>query len=123
MRECDAVGSVKGFQVNLVEADARLDGNDSSQQLTMLTRIKTRHRQYVPAFLRLPVDGCQMAYLPDKVIVGFNAEPQLQYSADAEPLILTSEEAPRALQHPPELHEAILGILNLNHSSKSILTK
>jgi hypothetical protein len=57
-----------------------------------------------------------MAHLPDKVVVGFNAEPQLQYSADAEPLILTSEEAPRALQHPPELHEAFLIVFDCNHN-------
>ena len=84
----------------------------------MLTWLERRGLQFVPACLITEV-----AYLPDKVIVGFNAEPQLQYSADAETLILTSEEAPRALQHPPELHEAILGIFNLNHSSESILTK
>jgi hypothetical protein len=59
-----------------------------------------------------------VAYLPDKVVISFGWEPRLQHIADAEPLILTSEEVPRALQLTPELHKAFLIILNLNHSFK-----
>jgi hypothetical protein len=62
-----------------------------------------------------------VADLPDEIICGLAAEPRLQHVTDTEPSALTSEEAPRALQHLPELHEAFLGVLNLNHSSKSIL--
>ena len=53
-----------------------------------------------------------------QVIGGLRREPRLQHVADAEALILTSEEAPRALQLSPELHEAFLGVLNLNHNIK-----
>jgi hypothetical protein len=59
-----------------------------------------------------------MAYLPNEVIGGFIAEPHLQHVADAEALILSSEEAPCALQLSPEQHKAFLIILNLNHSFK-----
>ena len=48
---------------------------------------------------------------------GFNAKPNLQHVADAEPLILTSEEAPRALQLAPELHETFLIIFNVHPNS------
>jgi hypothetical protein len=57
-----------------------------------------------------------VAHLPDKIIGGLNTEPRLQHVADAKALILTSEEAPCALQPAPELHKAFLGILNLNHN-------
>ena len=79
----------------------------------MLTGVETGQRQLVPTFLL-----AQVAHLPDTIIIGFIAEPRLHDIADAEALILTSEEAPRALQLAPELHETILGILNLNHNFK-----
>jgi hypothetical protein len=56
-----------------------------------------------------------MTDLPDKIIGSFNAEPRFQHPADTESPILTSEEAPRALQHPPEHYEAFLRILDCNH--------
>ena len=77
----------------------------------MFARIKTGQRQLVPAFLLT-----QVAYLPDEVIISFGWEPRLQYAADAEATVLTSEEAPCALQPLPEQHKAFLGILNLNHN-------
>ena len=55
-----------------------------------------------------------MAYLPDIVVGGINAKPHLQHVANAEPLMLLPEEAPRALQLSPELHKAFLIILNLH---------
>ena len=39
-RESDAISFIEGFQVNFVEADARLDRYDSTEQFTVLTRIK-----------------------------------------------------------------------------------
>ena len=92
MRECDAVGAVEGFQIDSPIADARLHGYDSSQEFAVLTRIERGRWQFVPTFL-----FAQVANLPNKVIVGFSREPRLQHVADAEPLALTSEEAPRAL--------------------------
>ena len=59
-----------------------------------------------------------MTHSPNIIIVGFIAEPRFQHVTDTITLALTSEEAPRALQLPPEHHEAILGILNLNHNFK-----
>ena len=56
-----------------------------------------------------------MTHLPDIIIVGFKAEPRLHDVPDTEPLALTSEEALRALQLPPEHHEAFLIVLNCNH--------
>ena len=69
--------------------------------------------QFVPPFLL-----AQVAHSPDKIIIGFIVEPRFHHIANTEPFALTSEEAPRALQLPPEHHEAILGILNLNHNFK-----
>ena len=51
-----------------------------------------------------------------QVVAGLKAEPRFQHPADAEALILTSEEAPRALQPKPELHKAFLIILDLHHT-------
>jgi hypothetical protein len=59
-----------------------------------------------------------VTHLPDVIIIGFIAKPRLHDVPDTETLALTSEKAPRALQLSPELHEAILGILNLNHNFK-----
>jgi hypothetical protein len=56
-----------------------------------------------------------MAHLTDKIIGGLNPEPRLQHIADAETLILTSEEASCALQPAPELHKTFLGILDGYH--------
>ena len=54
-----------------------------------------------------------MAHLPDEIIGGFIAEPRLQYITDAEALVLSSEEAPRALQLSPESHEELYAQLLL----------
>ncbi len=64
----------------------------------------------VPTFLL-----AQVAYLPNKVIGSLTTEPQLQYASDAETFILTSEEAPCALQPKPELHKAILVVFDFDH--------
>ena len=53
-------------------------------------------------------------HMPNKVVGGFNTKPQLHHTADAESFILTSQEAPCALQHKPELHKACLSILNFH---------
>ena len=79
----------------------------------MLARKERGLRQFIPPFLL-----AQVAHSPNKIIVGFKAEPRLQHITDAITLALTSEETPRALQLLPEHHEAILGILNLNHNFK-----
>ena len=55
-----------------------------------------------------------MAHLPNKLIGGLAVEPQLQDVTDTEPLVLTSEEAPRALQQKPKLHEAFLRVLDVH---------
>ena len=99
MRECDAIGCVEGFQVHLVVADAQTYGHDSTQQLTVLARIEARCRQLVPALLRLIVDDGLVTDSPYKVIGGLTSEPRLQHMADAEPLILSSEELPRYVRY------------------------
>ena len=76
----------------------------------MLTRIEAGRWQFVPPLLL-----AQVTHLPDIIIVGFKAEPRLHDVPDTEPLALTSEEVPRALQLPPEHHEAFLIVLNCNH--------
>ena len=83
----------------------------------MLTWVERRWWKLIPTSL-----FAQVAYFPDKVIVGFTSEPRLQHSTDAEPLTLPCEEPPRALQLKPELHKAFLGILNLNHSGSKFFT-
>ena len=93
VREDDAVSRVEGFQIDSPIADARTYGYDSTQEFTVLARIETGQRQLVPAFLL-----AQVADLPDKVVICFGWEPRLQDVTDAETLILTSEEAPCALQ-------------------------
>ena len=75
----------------------------------MLMRIERWQRQLIPPFL-----FTLAAYFPDEVVGSFSAEPRFQYVADAEPLVLTSEEAPRALQFFPEQHEAFFIILDLH---------
>ena len=101
-REGDAIGRVEGFQIDSPITDARLHGHDSTQELSMLARKERGLRQFIPPFLL-----AQVAHSPNKIIVGFKAEPRLHDVPDTKPLALTSEEAPRALQHPPEHHEAI----------------
>jgi hypothetical protein len=110
MGECYAVGGVEGFQVYFVKADARAYGYDSTQEFAMLAGIETGQRQLVPAFML-----AQVTDLPDKIIGGLTTEPRLQYASDAEATILTSEEAPCALQSVPELHKAFLIILYVHH--------
>ena len=115
VRKGDAIGRVEGFQVYLVIADAQPYRHDGSYEFAVLARIERGHRQFVPTFLRFPVYGSQVAHLPDNIVGGFVAEPRLQHVADAEPLILTSEEAPRALQPAPEHHEAFLIVFYVHH--------
>ena len=43
------ISLIEGFQVNLVVADARLDGHDSTQEFAVPARIEARQRQFVPA--------------------------------------------------------------------------
>ena len=105
----NAVSFVDCPQVNPVVADAQPHCHDSTQEFTVLARIERRDGQFVPTLLITAV-----AHLPDKVISGFPAEPHLQHATDAEALILSFEEAPRALQLSPELHEAFLSVLNFH---------
>ena len=79
----------------------------------MFARKERGLRQFIPPLLL-----AQVTHLPDTIIVSFIAEPRFHHIANTEPFALTSEEAPRALQLPPEHHEAFLGILNLNHNFK-----
>ena len=109
-REGDAVGRVEGFQIDSPITDASLHGNDSTQEFTMFARKERGLRQFIPPLLL-----AQVTHSPDKIIVGFKAEPRLHDVPDTETLALTSEEAPRALQLPPEHHEAFLIVLNCNH--------
>ena len=109
LRKRDAVGTVEGFQVDLIVTDAQPDRHDCPQQLSVLTRIEAGRWQFVPPLLLTPV-----AHFPDKIIVSFMAEPRFQHIPDAEALILTSEEAPRALQPKPELHKAFLIVLKFH---------
>ena len=104
VREDDAISAVEGFQVYLIETDARLDGYDRSQQFAVPARIERGQRQFVPALLRLSIDSGQAAHLPDNVVGGLTLEPQLQHATDTETLALRAEEAPRALQHLPKVH-------------------
>ena len=115
--ESYAVGTVESLQLHLfVVVYACPDGYYGAQQFAVLSRIEARQRQFVPALLGLIIYGCQTTDVPDEVIGGFSTEPRLQHIAYAEPLVLTSEEAPRALQPLPELHEAFLGVLNFYHT-------
>ena len=76
----------------------------------MRARIQGGWRQLVkPGLL------AQTAHLPYHIVGNVGDKPRLQHPADAEAPVLTSEEAPRALQLAPELHEAFLVILNTNH--------
>ena len=109
-REGDAIGRVEGFQIDSPITDARLHGYDSTQELSMLARKEAGRWQFVPPLLFAPV-----AHFPDKIIVSFMAEPRFHHIANTEPFALTSEEALRALQLPPEHHEAFLIVLNCNH--------
>jgi hypothetical protein len=77
----------------------------------MFARVERGSRQFVPTFLL-----AQATHFPDKIIVGFSWEPHFQHVPDAEPLILASEEAPRALQLAPELHEAFLIVFYVHHT-------
>ena len=122
MGKCDAIGAIEGFQVYPVVADAQPHGHDSTQEFTVLARIERRQRQFVPTLLGLIVHRCLVAHLPDKVISGFVAEPRFQDVADAEAFVLSSEEAPRALQPAPELHKAFLIVFDGNHSGSKLFT-
>ena len=116
IRKGDAIRLVECFQIYFPHADAETYRHDSPQQFTMSTWIERGRREFVPALLRLSVDNSRMTHLPDNVIVSFSSEPRLQHIANTESLILTSEEAPRALQPPPEHHEAFLIIFDFDHN-------
>jgi hypothetical protein len=93
MREGLAIGRVEGFQINLPIADARFYGYDNTQQLAVFARIETGPEQLVPPFLITKATD-----FPNEVIIRLACKPRLQYTANAETLILTSEEVPCALQ-------------------------
>lgn len=110
MGESLAVGGIENFQIYFPKADACTDSYNSAQQFAVFARIETGQRQLVPTFLLTLV-----AYLPNKVIGSLTTEPQLQYATDAKTFILTSKEAPCALQPKPELHKAILVVFDFDH--------
>ena len=83
----------------------------------MLARIETGQRQLVPAF-----QLAQVTHLPDKIIGGLTTKPQLQYASNAEATILTSEEAPCALQSAPELHKAFLIVFYVHNIKNDQMT-
>ena len=56
-----------------------------------------------------------VTYLPDEIVRCFRAIPLYEHMPDAESFVLTPEEASRALQLQPELHETILSILDLHN--------
>jgi len=81
----------------------------------MLTWVELGRWQCIPATDLLVIHQSAQTDFPDKIIVGSTAEPILEDVADAESLVLTCEAAPRVLQPKPELHEAFLGVFNVNH--------
>ena len=83
----------------------------------MLAWIELWWWQRIVAIDLLVVHDGTVAYLPDEVVSGFTSEPRLKDATDAEALVLTSEEAPRALQPKPELHKAFLIIPDFHTSS------
>ena len=91
--ECFAIRCIEGFQIYTIEADARRDSYDGTQEFTVLARIEAGQRKLVPALL-----PGQVADFPDEVICGPEAEPALQHTADAEALVLRSQQPPCALQ-------------------------
>ena len=98
VREGDAISLIEGFEVHLTHTYVQADRHDGSEQFTMHTRMERWRGQRIVTTDALVVDDRALADLPDEVIVGLSAEPRLQDVADAEALVLTSEEAPRALQ-------------------------
>ena len=106
MWEYDAISGIEFREFGLPYPD----GYQGFQEVTVLAWIELGRRELIPACL-----FALAAHLPDKVVGGLGAKPQLHHTADAESLILTSQEAPCALQHPPELHKACLVILNLHN--------
>jgi hypothetical protein len=64
----------------------------------MLAWIELGWWQRIVAIDLLVIHDGTVAYLPDEVISGTGAIPGFQYMPDAESAVLTSEEAPRALQ-------------------------
>ena len=98
----NAVGSIEGLQVNPAVTKSQPDFHKRLQQQTVPERRQRRWRQLVHPCLFAPA-----AYLPYKVISSLWSEPRLQHATDTESLILTSEEAPRALQLSPKLHEVL----------------
>ena len=106
MWEYDAISGIEFREFGL----PNLHGYQSPQKFAVLAWIELRRWELVPAGL-LALN----THMPNKVIGGFNTKPQLHHTADAESLILTSQEAPCALQLAPELHKACLVILNLHN--------
>ena len=116
IRKDDAIGGIEGLEIDFAHTDAEADGNDGTQQFAVPARIERGRRQFVPTLLRLSIDSGQAAHLPDNVVGGLTLEPQLQHATDTETLALRAEEAPRALQHPPEPHEAVLSVFKFHHN-------
>ena len=96
--EGDAVSCVQIVKTHLAQTDAQPHRHDGSQQFAMLARIERGRRQLIQSAKLLVADDGIAAHLPDKLVGGLVAKPHLQHIADTEPLILSSEEAPRALQ-------------------------
>jgi len=110
VREGDTVGPVEGVEVHLTHADVEGDGREGAQQLAMRARLQLRQGQLVP-----PLHLRAKTHLEDEVVRGAMAEPCFEDVADAVALALQEVEPPRVLQLAPELHEALLGVVNRNH--------
>ena len=117
VREGDTVGLVEGVEVHLTHADVEGDGGQGAQEFAMRTWLQLRRGQLVPPY-RLRAK----THLEDEVVFSAMVQPCFEDVADAEALALQEVEAPRALQQKPELHEALLGVVNRNHREYPILT-
>ena len=71
--------------------------------------------------LLVVVEDDAVAYLPNEVVSSACAIPFLEDVPNTEPAVMVGEKAPRALQLSPELHETLLGVLNL-HNQKILMT-
>ena len=110
VREGDAVGSVESMEVHLARTEAEGDGREGAQQLAMRARLQLRQGHFVP-----PLHLRAKTHLEDEVVFSAMVQPCFEDVADAEALALQEVEPPRALQQKPELHEALLSVVNLYH--------
>ena len=107
---------VEGMEVYLADADVEGNRDESSQELTVFTWVEYGWWQRVVTIdLVVVVEYDAVADFPDEVICGSCAIPLLQDISDAESVVLICEEASRALQLQPELHETLLGIVYLHN--------